>query len=284
MKPADISNFLQTAWYEKTGLVTSIVFATVTVALVFHESAKHLYILLIISYIIIGLMWWWTRQPPKTPKNKIGFLVSIACTDDLLSQKLQEDFVRPLRNLIKSGQTGQAFHFMNLPQFLARQVEDTDQAMLIRSRTQADFMLYGNVRQRKIDGKDHHIMSLDGLVMYKPVLGHTNSNFIREFSELLPRKLHINTENDFLSFQFTSEWTDVVARYVIGIASILSKDLAYAEELLNDAFQRLQTKNRKFPAFSKLQWDTTAYFRDISITNKRTTRWLGRNTCSSNMG
>jgi hypothetical protein len=255
-KLTEISLFLETAWYTKTGLSTVLIFVTavgVGAGVGSDAPLQQIAIGFALVYSVIVLLWWWTKRPPKAVKNKIGFLVSILCADDATSQKLHEDFIRPLRQLIKSGNTGETFQFMNLPQFLAREVEDHEQAEAMRIRTRAHFMLYGNVRQRLIGGENTHVIHLEGIVAHKSISGHVNRDLVREFSELLPRRLHITNENDILFFQFTSEWTEVVARYVLGIAFRLSGELDYAESLLTDSLQQLAGKNHDFPIYRKLK-------------------------------
>jgi hypothetical protein len=253
VKLSDVSDFLGNAWYEKSGLFATLLFVTLAVLGALHGApAGNIIAALVFLYFIICAAWWWSRRPPKTPKNKIGFLVSIACSDDKESQKLHEDFVQPLRNLIKSGKTGHAFHFMVLPQFLAREVVDHEQALSMRLRTRSHFVLYGRVRLRRLGGQEHHVINLEGIVAHKPVSDDVQKQLAVEFAELLPRNLTVAAENDLLTFQVTSEWADVVARYVIGLAAAVSGDLSYAEELFNDAYQRIQVKNHNFPVYHKL--------------------------------
>ena len=207
---------------------------------------------LIFVAFIVSLIWWISRRPPKTPKNKVGFLVGIACDRDDESKKLREDFVIPLRQLIKSGKTGSAFHFMELAQHLARDIIEQDDAQSARLQSRANFLLFGRVRLRPINGQEHHIIDLNGIVSHKPVPDHISQSLAQEFSELFPMKVRISTENDLLSFQFTSEWAAVVAKYIIGIAAACSGDLAYAETLYNDALVQLKQKDQGFPIYQKL--------------------------------
>ncbi len=251
----NINQFLETHWFKKTGLVAALVVAISAELLWLAKVGAPWWSTLpiaLISAVIITLVWWRSKQPPKTRKDKIGFLISIACSDDVEAQKLREDFVIPLRKLIKSGRTGDVFHFMELPQPISRTVVDLDDAHAVRGKSRAHFMLYGHVRLRTIDGKDHHIIDLEGLVAHKPIPDHVHESLTREFTELLPRKVQLATDNDLLSFQFTSEWADIVAKYIIGIAAAVSGDLVYAEQLYNDASSRLKGKDTQFHAYSKL--------------------------------
>ena len=251
----DIVRFLEKHWFEKSGLVTAIVAIAVIEAYLLTVGKASWWvtiIVLIASVISLVVVWWISRRPPKTPKGKVGFLVSIACADDEESEKLREDFVIPLRQLVKSGRAGGIFHFIELPQHLARNILEADDAQSLRIRSRSHFMIYGRVRLRKLGGKDHHVIDLEGIVAHNPIPDSVKQSFEHEFAELLPRRVRISTENDLWSFQFTSEWADIVARYIIGIAAAYSGDLDYAEKLYNDALERLNGKNPEFPVYLKL--------------------------------
>jgi hypothetical protein len=169
---------------------------------------------------------------------------------------------------MKSGKTGYAFQFINLPQFLAREVEDVEQAEAMRIRTKANFMLYGNVRKRLIGGKNTHVIHLEGIVLHRSISELVNRDLTTEFTELLPRRIHISGENDILAFQFTSEWTEIVARYVLGIAFGLSGELDYSESLLNDSLQQLANKPKIFQYIgsskNEYHYDFPKYVKHVS--------------------
>jgi len=65
--------------------------------------------------------------------------------------------------------------------------------------------------------------------------------------------LQIAKENDLLSFEFTSKWTHVVSKYIIGIASAYSGDIDYSEKLLRDALELTSKQNKSFPIYKILQ-------------------------------
>lgn len=251
----DLVAFFQEHWYEKHGLVIALITSVPAIegALVAASAPWWLNVsVAALAVVSISFAWWVTTRPPRTPKDKVGFLVSISCGDDAESEKLREDFIVPLHKLIKSGGAGSAFHFMQLPMRLARQIVDHDEAQKARSRSRAHFMLYGQVRLRPIGGKQHHVIDLDGMVAHGEVPSVVAQALAREFAELMPRKVTISTENDLLSFQFTSEWADIVAKYIIGISAAISGDLAYAETLYSDVQERLKSKDKNFPIYQKL--------------------------------
>ena len=252
---SDIIKFLEVQWYRKSGLAaTSIAAIPALIALAISAKISLLATVILCTSIelLLVIVWLYSRRIPKTPKGKIGFIISLSCSDDSESQKLREDFILPLCQLIRSGKTGSVINFIDLPKHIADNILDIDDAQELRIKSRSHFILYGRVRLRTISKQEHHVIELEGLVTHKAT-SEELSNFIsKEFAELLPRRVNISTENDLIGFQFTSEWTDVVARYIIGMAATLSGDLDYAEALYNDVLQRLSGKGRRFPVYAKL--------------------------------
>lgn len=238
----ETAQFVEEYWPKKSGLVASeIIFALVisTLLVAMNVSLLLWVCIIILVGINIFLLWFYTSRPPIVPKDKIGFLVCITCSDEEELRIIEEDFIFPLRQLVKSGNAGNSFHFIEMPQHFARQVIDADSANEMRIKCKAHFMIYGRVRRRAINEKENHIIELEGAVAHKPISDQVSDHLSAEFSELLPRNVHISTENDIFAFQFTSEWAEIVARYIIGVAAAYSGDIKYAENLYLDVLSDL---------------------------------------------
>jgi tetratricopeptide (TPR) repeat protein len=255
-KADNIINILDKYWPYKNGLFALIILIVglETPILVAAKSD------LVVSFLVIGvsiatifILWMYSRALPKTRKNKVGFVVSFACDNDEEAKKIKEDLILSLRRLIKAGKTGSTFQFIEIPRYIAENIIDPDDALKLRIKTKAHFLLYGRVRVREINKKEHHFIEIDGLVGHKPIPDTVSQQLAKEFSELLPRKVAIAKENDLFTFQFASEWTEIVAKYIIGIAAALSGDLVYAEQLYRDALDRINSTSHEFPIFIKLR-------------------------------
>lgn len=251
----DLLEFFRRYWYEKVGLVIAIIFVVSLEIPLFISTKASLTVIGIITVItglLLFLFWLIMRRLPKTPKNKIGFYISIFCSTTEEEAKVREDFVLPLRQLISSGRAGSTFHIVEVPRHIAQKIIEVDDAQNLRIKCKAHFLIYGRVRVREIDGENRHFIDLEGVVAHHPLPVDISSQFSTEFAELLPRRLSIPTENDVLSFQFTSEWADVVAKYIIGIAASFSGDWDYSEILFKDSLDRIKTKDPDIPVFQKL--------------------------------
>jgi tetratricopeptide (TPR) repeat protein len=179
--------------------------------------------------------------------------VSISCANEDEKRKIKEDFTITLRRLLKQGKTGKTFQFITVPDHLAEKIVDQDDAQQVRLKARGHFIIYGRVRERTINKTPYHFLNLDGIVAHNPIPEKTSQRLSKEFSELLPRKVQIARENDMFSFEFTSEWTSFVAKYIIGIASALSGDLTYAENLHKDVSVMLSDKDDNFPIYRRLR-------------------------------
>lgn len=210
-------------------------------------------LVLLISAAFVYGIWWYTRRLPRTKVDKVGFVVSISSDDEKEAKKIRTDFVQTIRRLIKRGEVGASFQFIEVPSFISENVVDIDDAQRLRSVTNSHFVLYGRVRVRAISKIEHYFIELDGIVAHKVVSDVFRKSLSKEFSELLPRKIAISAENDLFAFEFTSEWAEIVAKYIIGIAAALSGDLEYAQRLYLDVRDRVGSKNRQFPIFEKLR-------------------------------
>jgi hypothetical protein len=105
----------------------------------------------------------------------------------------------------------------------------------------------------KMSGVEHHHIELNGVVSHAPIPIEASKAFGAEFRELLPKKVLIPADNDLLAFEVTSQWAELVAKYVIGIASALSGDLDYAELLYREVSERIASIKSDLPVFGKLK-------------------------------
>jgi hypothetical protein len=262
----------QQNWQKIIGLVCTIAAAFIieTVILVSTKTsgipAIIVYSITAISVIII---WFYSKRIPKIPKGKVGFVVCIQYSNKIEEQTIREDFIKTLRRLLMSGPVGQTFHFLEMPQHISESINDIYDAHALRSKTRSHFLIFGRVRLRNLGGQDHHVFELDGIVAHKPLEHKISAQLSSEFGELFPRRLHISTENDLLSLNFTSEWTECVAKYIIGIASSCSLDLDYAEHLYRDVQSKLSAIQTDFPIFAKLKQRLPIRFSEIYIARSK---------------
>ena len=127
-----------------------------------------------------------------------------------------------------------SFKFLDLKDHVLEKIHSSDDALNFINEMGYSFMIYGKARTTKIKGKTQHVLDLSGIVAHRPIPTEISKSFSKEFTELFPRRLIISTEGDLFTFEITANWVDVVSKYIIGIAALLSGDIEYAQELLED--------------------------------------------------
>ena len=257
MNNLELVAFIKKNWHLKAGIFVAelaLAMLLATFANLLGMRIGFAIVLILVGLVSLFVFWFYVNKPPKTPKDKVGFLVSIYCSNEQDQLKVKEDLIVPLKQHIQAGQTGKLFHFMELQQHLAEQCLDNEQAQKIRLESGAHYMLYGRVRKRTLDdGKMHYLFEFEGAVSHSKIADQTSKNLSNEFAELLPHRVQILAENDLFNFQFTSELAGIVAKYIIGVAAACSGDLDYAEKLYDDVAQRLSLQDNDFPVFTKLR-------------------------------
>lgn len=284
-EPKTLVDLAQRHWHKPIGLIFTVAAAILFETLLL-KSIKTSGITTIIVFSITGIFsivaWFYSNRFPKTPKGKVGFVVCIQCSNEEEKKVIREDFVTTLRKLLKAGSLGHTFHFIETPKHISNSINDIDDAYTLKSRTRSHFLVFGRVRLRTLGGKECHIIELDGIVAHKPLPKEISDQISKEFGELFPRRLHITTENDLLSFNLTSDWTECVAKYIIGIASACSSDINYAEQLYMDVQKKLESINTDFPIFTKLKERLPTRFSEVYISRSKSYLGVWRKTRDKN--
>lgn len=255
-------------WPKPIGLVFSVimaVFVSITLFSGIVENATIVLVSIIAVFAVIAI-WFYSNCIKKTKKGKVGFVVSILCSNEKEDQLIREDFIATLRKLLKDSTVGNTFDFIEIPTHISKTIKDNDDAIALRAKLKAHFVVYGRIRLRTLDEKEYHILDLNGIVAHKPLPQEVCVQLSTEFSELFPKHLKIPIENDLLSFQFTSDWIDCIAKYIIGLAAFCSLDLDYAEYLYLDVKKKLESIKTDFPIFEKLKQRLPIRFSEIFIT------------------
>lgn len=111
----ETAQFIDEYWPKKSGLAAAeiISFLALSTLLVAINVSLLLWACIILLVgISIFFLWPYTSRPPVVSKDKIGFLVCITCSDEKELSIIVEDFISPLRQLVKSGKVGDSFYFV----------------------------------------------------------------------------------------------------------------------------------------------------------------------------
>jgi hypothetical protein len=209
------------------------------------------WVLSVIAGFTVAIIWILTNRLPRVKKGRVGIVIGILCDGPEHDKQVKVDFIAHLRRLIQSGEPG--FELVELPGWALDGLDSAPLMNRLLNKVRGHFLLYGRVRLRNKDGRPAHLLAFEGMVRHRLVPIEISQELALDFTRVLPRKVIIERENDAFSFEATSEWTDVSARYIIGMAALISGDVAYAENLFKYVESRL-----------KLEKGTNAGVKEIS--------------------
>lgn len=225
-------------------------------------SPGEILFILVTSGVVYGI-WHLTVRLPRCSRNHVGVAVAIVADSKDEHKLMASDFIGTLRRLLSRGNASHNFYLIEIPQHYATRINTLEDATRLRQRCRCHFMIWGTAKLRIIDGKEKHVMNLEGIVSHAVLPERLHKQFSVEFSELFPRNIFVNRENDVLSLEFTSEWIDCVARYIIGIAAALSGDVIYAKGLFESVLENPKLKDCPIPAIRKIRQRTPVRLGEI---------------------
>lgn len=173
----------------------------------------------------------WRRL--RVPKNKTGRIgIVIALKTERVREKvlLESDLVRALnRHLEHSTLTG-VCHVVQFGPRLSSSIESPRAAERYMWRSRSHLIIYGDFVERSIEGAPNYVLRLHGVVGHRPVPREVSQVLGKDFRAILPNQLIFPQSHEFLGLEATREWLGFVATYVIGVAMLISGDLALAEK------------------------------------------------------
>ena len=192
-------------------------------------------------------IWAWATRTPRHKKGSVGFGVALTYEDPDQARRLKADFINRLRQRLAERRAIHPFHFIEFSGGIAARIKGREEAEALQDKSRGHFLIFGEVRERRLGGETHHVLELNGLVRHAPASRSVSERLAAEFREVLPRSLLVAAENDLFTLDFTAQWIDVVTRYIVGIASLISGDLTYSEDLFKRLENELGTHEGSLP-------------------------------------
>jgi len=198
---------------------------------------------------------WKRLRVPKNGKNKIGIVVALKTEDDKDKKKLETEFITELNRYLADSGEEKKFHVYSFPDNLINKIDSQDDARELLIRSRGHLILHGSVVQRKIRSEDSYVFRLHGLIRHKPIRKIIQQQFIREFSELLPRKIEFVMKDEGIYFELTKDWIGYVIKYIVGIAAFVSGDVALADKLYHELKHEIDAiqKSNSVPVIQTIQ-------------------------------
>ena len=214
---------------------------------------------------LVYAFWLYNVAIPKCDKNHVGIALAIAAETKEEYRTIAQDFLSSLRRLLDAEGTTHKLSVIEIPQHHASKVHCHEDAISLRRKCRCHFLVWGTARLRKIEGRDMHILKLEGLVAHAGIPDVVANQFSQEFAELFPRSVKVDKENDVVNLEVTSDWLNLVARYIIATAAVLSGDIKYAEGLFLSIVNDQRLRECTIPAIRKIRQRTPVRLGEIYL-------------------
>jgi tetratricopeptide (TPR) repeat protein len=231
-------------WHTKTGLFAGVAALALFLLIAFAgvdlaEISLGEWGFVAFAIIVLSIYWVRTRIP-RVPRGKVGFAIALDLEDPTSVTTLHSDFIVSLKELLASSNLKYQFHFIELPKPVIERITDYSQAKKVADLGNIHFLLWGRARFRTLPTGPSHVIDLHGLVRHSELPEEVCSEFANDFCFALPNRLVVESDGGMLACEFAAKHIDAVARYIIGTASLVSRDWQYAEQLLVDSESRLE--------------------------------------------
>lgn len=202
-----------------------------------------------ILYVFVNIIWllFWLYVRKCLPKNKkgcIGIFICIQTENDKQKNRLKNDFVKRMRELIFQKNLKNIIHVVLLNNYQAeyaigvlneyakdKQNKDTNKEwQKVRKRTQGHFFIYGSIKERQ-DGENRYFLDLEALVIHAPVQFPAQKQIVKDFLSVWYKQISFQEKIEFKGFQFAADSIFIAVQYVVGIAALVSGDISLALEL-----------------------------------------------------
>jgi hypothetical protein len=256
-------------WHRRRGLVVAVILLTAAWILAsaeidIEQVSSREWIALVILIVALVVGWAWSSRLPRHKPGRIGIGVALTYEEPTHQRRVGADFVGGLKELLDHPSRSVRCSVIEFSPSVAARVDGFETAKALAETSRSAFLLHGRVRRRDLAGKPHHVLDLRGTVLHAPIQRAISESFSEEFGELLPRQLRIMEEADLFGFEITADLVDLVTRYIVGTAALLSNDLDAAEDVLLDLEARLAAAGQNpLPAAAKLRQRLPARIGDV---------------------
>src|SRR5262245_46779158 len=110
-------------------------------------------------------------------------------------------------------------------------------------------MVHGRVR-RRTDQSGAQIFVMDTVCAVRSGQStpEVHARLRRGIATMHPERTVIPTNGSAFAFDIVSDWFDLSARYIIGLAALITGDVSYAESLLVAVEKALPTRGQRHPS------------------------------------
>ena len=237
-------------WY---GLVAASFFA-MSVALFFYgllpsEKVRFLwytYAMLGLEACIIFSWFFYKFRIPRNNKNQSGLVICIHADTNEAEQALKKDFISAITKKVREGEMNEIFKVITIPNHLANKYNNLKDIYKLHKKVRGHIYIFGETKKRQ-HGVEQYFLSLDGLVLHRPVAMQVSKELSKDFLATLPKGINFQKDFAFAGFQISADIVLKSVEYISGIAAAISGNPFLATKLHTDLKDRIASERNKLP-------------------------------------
>lgn len=208
-------------------------------------SAKYLQWIYIGILVFWGVYWFLNRiWIPKNNKKHTGLVICIYADSDEAEQNLKRDFISSIKKQIANEQIGEIFNIVTVKNHLTSKYNDFKEIYKLHKKVKGHIYIFGETKKRK-NGQEQYFLSLDGMVLHRPVAQQVSQELSKDFLATLPKGINFNDEFAFVGFQVSADIVVKSVKYIVGIASFISGNPFLAIKLHTNLKSQIQATQQK---------------------------------------
>jgi hypothetical protein len=185
----------------------------------------------IIAGVSLALLfsWWLPRRIPRKQGTGLCIAIGITCEGSRERKRLASDFVEALRNQMPEGM--HKFELIRLSEYRSLKLSSQQAIRHYHRITRAHLIIYGACKLRKHHAQETYLLELKASVLHRTIPDLVQAGFRNEMQGVFPSRNLIPADEEVLGFTITRDLVSQAARYILGMASLLSLDPRTAFEL-----------------------------------------------------
>jgi hypothetical protein len=193
--------------------------------------------------IAVFIIWYKNKVIKKACRNKLGCAVAIRTLDEKEENKIKEAFIYELRDQLSNSIINRKFQLVEIQQYYAREITNKEDAVKVLRKSRCQFILHGSAILGIHEGKEYHYLKLKGTVTHAPISKAMHKIFQSEMKAVCNIKERLPVEDDIIYFEIKAEEVNYAARYIIGIAALVSNYLDVARDIFEEIDNALDDRN-----------------------------------------
>jgi len=263
-----------------SGLFIGIFFIFFTIILLLDPflqglSISNIYRLSI--YFLLEILWlcsWYflRNHYPKNEKGKIGIIISIRTENDKQAKRISIDLVEKInQELIRAGLEKEIKTLIigenkvkrlnvAIEKFVSGSESESDGVLELSKRTsvrkeifkklskriRGHFYIFGDIRERK-DEEQKYYLNIIGLVVHSEISIDVSNKIAEEFRNIWPKNINFPEKYEMKGFEIVGISILIPARYITGVAALVSKDVFTAIKLHEGLAERIESLMNPIP-------------------------------------